>query len=244
MPASSVDILCPTFFVVAVFNGMNYGLIAQQKHGNATLFRCTMCGDATCSHLELFHEWCEENEVHDLEANSTEETPRYSAISNNKIPYPLPEALKLLHDGYECGKCQFPKNLVPKFVPELCCQHGNQFHSRDPVTHNWVSSSTVAIYKYSTTITDSLRGIYYRSVFSKCDCRQQYDGQEDLQFNLDKHHLFYYDLLFDYLHQMIKGQLLLSRMLELQHAPTLIPAPKIKQVRAAWNAFARLIDQN
>ena len=36
-------------------------------------------------------------------------------ISHKKIPYPLPENLRLIHTAYEAGDWQFPAALVPKY---------------------------------------------------------------------------------------------------------------------------------
>ena len=46
---------------------------------------------------------------------------------------------------------------------------------------------------------------FYRKAVG-CDCKQYYDGIEDLLFNLDNHNLFYYDMLYQYLYMMIEGR--------------------------------------
>ena len=43
------------------------------------------------------------------------------SISHKKIPYPLPENLRLIHTAYEA---QFPA--------EKTCKHGNVYSSEDP----------------------------------------------------------------------------------------------------------------
>ena len=39
-----------------------------------------------------------------------------------------------------------------------------------------------------------------------CTCQCYFDGQDHLLFNLDNSRLFYYELLFQYLHLMIEGR--------------------------------------
>ena len=81
-----------------------------------------------------------------------------------------------------------------------------------------------------------------------CSCRQLYDGQEDLLFNLDGKHLFYYGYLFQYLHLMLEGKNPLIAFLRASTYSISVqsetkPAP-IKLLHQAWNAFARLLSVN
>lgn len=108
----------------------------------------------------------------------------------------LPRSLRLLHDRHKMGTNE-----------SSICVHGNVFNSGDPVTHNWISRKGVLIYKEGITIEDSARIIYYRSTSGTYKCRQEYDGQEDLLFNLDGRHLFYSGFLLQYLHLMLKFHL-------------------------------------
>ncbi len=62
------------------------------------------------------------------------------------------------------------------------------------------------IYKESIAIQDEERTTYYRPTIGSCSCRLHYDGQEHLLFNLDNKRLFYYGLLFQYLHLMLEGR--------------------------------------
>ncbi len=70
----------------------------------------------------------------------------------------------------------------------------------------WVATTGVTIYKESVAICDRERSVYYRSTVGPCSCQLQYDGQEHLLFNLDNKRLFYYGLLFQYLHLMVEGR--------------------------------------
>ena len=79
-----------------------------------------------------------------------------------------------------------------------------------------------------------------------CDCKLYYDGQENLLFNLDNHHLFYYNILFHYLHIMIEGRNPLAafqRSLCCNHDSCDISKTlSLKLLRAAWYSFSRLLD--
>ena len=93
----------------------------------------------------------------------------------------------------------------------------------------------------------SSRKAYYRPAIGRA-CKQFYDGQDDLLFNFDNKHFFYYDMLFQYLHLMIEGKNPLAafhrsssqcRSILDTHKP-----PSLKILRSAWNAFVRLLDIN
>jgi len=169
------------------------------------------------------------------------------ATSYQKIPYPLAENLRQLHSLYESGEKRFPETLIPVFKPEQRCEHGNHYDNSDPVSSGWVISAEVIIYKYATTIVSSNRKAYYRPAIG-CTCKVFYDGQDDLLFNFDNKHFFYYDMLFQYLHLMIEGKNPLAafhrsssrcRSILDTHKP-----PSLKTLRSAWNAFVRLLDIN
>jgi len=171
------------------------------------------------------------------EQTALEGSSMFTSISYLKISYPLTESLRELHSLYESGVKSFPETLVPVFNPDNKCEHGNHYDNND-------ASAEVIIYKYSTTIVSSNRKVYYRPAIG-CSCRSFCDGQEDLLFNLDNKHFFYYDMLFQYLH-MIEGKNPLAafhrsssrcRAVLDTHKP-----PSLKTLRLAWNAFARLLD--
>ena len=90
--------------------------------------------------------------------------------------------------------------------------------------------------------------LYYRPALGPCDCRQDYDGKEELLFNLDGLHLFYYGYLFQYLHLMLERKNSLITFLRASTRSFLSlsltrPVP-VKSLRRAWNALARLLNIN
>ena len=58
------------------------------------------------------------------ESNKTELA---TSISFNKIPYPLPKNLRLLHNADEAGTKTFSTNLVLVFDIQQTCTHGNAY---------------------------------------------------------------------------------------------------------------------
>ena len=110
---------------------------------------------------------------------------------------------------------------------------------------NWIASTEVVIYKYFATITSKDWKAYYRPALG-CDCKCFYDGLTDLLFNLDNKHIFYYDMLFQYLDLMIEGRnpfVVFYRSSVRSHATVDIThPPTLDKIRSAWYAFARLLD--
>ena len=80
-------------------------------------------------------------------------------------------------------------NLV-SYDDSLKCEHGHKFSADDPVENSSISSKEVMIHKESISICSSERHSYYRPSVGACDCKQEYDGQDHLLFNLDGKHLF------------------------------------------------------
>ncbi len=170
----------------------------------------------------------------------------YSSLSKKKIPYPLPDGLKLLHDRHEKGQEEFPLQLIPQVEEGHVCTHGNHWNCGDPVINKWIAHKGVKIYKQSITIDDSQRTVYYRPTTGECDCKLFYDGQAHLLLNLDNKHMFHYGFLFQYLHNMIEGRNPLAAYLRACNrsfaAQSLTAPVQVKLLRHAWNAFARLLE--
>ena len=168
-------------------------------------------------------------------------------MSSSPIPY-LPSHLRTLHDKHESGSLEFPLQLVPPYSATRKCKHGHQFSPADPIVNNWISSKGAIIRKEAVTITDEACTIYYRPSLGSCDCKQQYDGQDDLLFNLDGKHLFYYGYLFQYLHLMLEGKNPLIAFLRASSrsfsSQSHTKPVSVKLLRQAWNAFARLLNIN
>lgn len=87
---------------------------------------------------------------------------------------------------------------------------------------------------------------YYRPTTGPSNCRQEYDGQSDLLFNLDGKNMFYYGFLLHYLHLMLEGKNPLITFLRASKQSFSIQSMtkpvSIKLLRQAWNSFARLLD--
>ena len=65
------------------------------------------------------------------------------------------------------------------------------------ISAGWIISDDVIVHKSSLSVMLPERNLFYRKAIGY-DCKLYYDGQEDLLFNLDNHHLFYYDMLSSY----------------------------------------------
>lgn len=91
--------------------------------------------------------------------------------------------------------------------------------------------------------------IYYRpTLHKKCMCQLAYDGQNDLLFNLDDKHLFYYGLLFHIMHTMQHCQYSLKAAVSTdemsrQRLGTSKDSIPYHQMRKAYNAFIRYLPQ-
>ena len=133
------------------------------------------------------------NEI-ELPFDSQEENHNDSiflSIPHQKIPYPLPDDLK---------KCRWkfsdptkPISLRTKLYPpmESCiCSCGHPFKDEPTLV-----TSEARIHAQVDTISNVC--VYMQETHAgKCSCKLYYDGQDDLLFNLNNVHLFYYEWLF------------------------------------------------
>ena len=156
--------------------------------------------------VQHFGDWCKVNDVHIDKDDPLKEEPSFNSVSSLPIPYPLPTHLKSVHDQHERGGREFPLQLVPHYSSTRKCEHSNLFCSADPVQNGWIVKKGCVIHKETVNIEDENRTIYYRPSVGSCSCKQAYDGQEDLLFNLDNKHPFHYGYLFQYLHLMLEGK--------------------------------------
>ena len=238
----TVDFLSLEPPLVAVFDGGAFGLVGFKR---TTKLQCLLC-DHKCQHVQLFGDWCKANDVHLDKDDPLKEEPIFNSVSSLPIPYPLPTHLKSLHDQHERGSHEFPLQLVPHYTSTCKCEHGNPFSSADPVQNGWIVTKGCIVHKEAVTIEDKNRTIFYRPSVGSCSCKQAYDGQDDLLFNLDNKHLFYYGYLFQYLHLMLEGKNPLIAFLRAStrsfSSLSLTKSVSLKLLRQAWNAFARLLD--
>lgn len=248
----SLVLLSTKPFLVCVFDGRKYGLLKRSVASGVSRYNCTICSPSQmkCAHIECFKEWAACHSFPERDQDIVDHASKFTSMSYKKIPYPLPTELCALYNAYETFQKALPEALVPNHILDQRCIHGKPFSGEDPVSSEWVASSDVFVHKYSVTIVSTTRNIYYRpAVGCEHKCKSYYDGQEHLLFNLDNKHLFYYGMLFQYLHLMIEGKNPLAafhRSATRCHAilgsgATLGP-PSLKILRSAWNAFIRLLD--
>ena len=184
----TVDFLSLNPPLVAVFDGESYGLVGCKR---TSKLQCLLC-EHRCHHVHQFNDWCNANDVHLDKEEPLREEQTFDSVSFTPIPYPLSTHLRDLHDKHESGRHEYPLQLVPPYTATLMCKHGHQFNSADPVENHWISRKGAIIHKEAVTIVEEDRTIFYRPSLGSCDCKHDYDGQNDLLFNLDGRHLFYY----------------------------------------------------
>ena len=237
----TVDFLSLDPPLVVVFDGASFGLVGFKR---TSKLQCLLC-DHRCHHVQQFSDWCCANDVHHDKEALLQEGQTFTSVTSHPIPYPLPSRLRSLHDTHERGSFEFPLQLVPPYSPTAKCQHGHLFNSADPIQNGWITKKGVIIHKAAVTIEDEKRTIYFRPFLGSCDCKQAYDGQDDLLFNLDNRPLFYYGYLFQYLHLMLEGKNPLIAFLRASNRSFSVQSHTkpvlIKLLCQAWNAFARLL---
>ena len=244
-PQSSIDILSIDAFLASVWNGENYGVVKKFRINQKVKCYCVICTSQHCNHTELFEEWTKENGTEEIftEETCTENNNKetvITSISYNKIPYPLPENLystMLMR--------QVQKHFLQIWFLHMIPSKPAPIEMFIVVRILWVISDDVIVHKSSSSVMLPERKLFYWKAIG-CDCKLYYDGQEDLLFNLDNHHLFCYDMLFHYLHIMIEGRNPLAefqRFLCRNHDNLDISkALSLKLLRAAWYSFSRLLD--
>ena len=253
----TVDQLSASPLLVAVYvEDEGYGILhLENSTASKPKFVCASCETNIhfCEHVKSYKSWSKARNI-DIDSEleyqrdiSADELP-FQSVSNQRIPYPLPEDLRQKFDKYESQKKTFPNHFVPT-IKSRTCPHGNAWDDRDPVEMRLIASTSVKIHKAHITINaddGEPRFIYFRPTKGECKCKLSYDGQEDLVFNLDNRHLVFYGVMFQYLFSMVHtGSPLVSmhRHFSATNAVMsnveIIPFPVL---RKAWNAFARLLD--
>lgn len=254
----TVDQLSLNPLIVGIHDGESYGILSREDRSSVQRIRCRTCRSNVhaCSHVRTYKLWCTENEIefNVEEVNRKDSTKSFSCISENKIPYPLPEKLRNTLDRYESGSTTFPIDLIPPILEGgQKCKHGNTWDLRDPKEQGWLLSDDVRIYKSLSSLSNVsegglIRKLYFRPTIGSCGCFKSYDGQEDLLLNLDNKHFFYYGFLYSYLHLMMEGKNPLAAFFRATQSnystlsTTSVCSYNI--FRLAWNSFARLIDIN
>ncbi|XP_078658194.1 uncharacterized protein LOC144903683 [Branchiostoma floridae x Branchiostoma belcheri] len=214
---------------------------------------CLTCdfGTRNCPHVNAYREWLQEEGLDEPVDDGEKSTSLPSAKSWKAIPYPLPDDLRELQHDYDSGTLALPENLVPE-IPDSCCPNGFAWDSRDPVEEGWSHDETVTVYTEQcsfrqTNADGELKDIkvYYRLCTGECRCVLQYDGQEDLLFNLNNRDLITYSLLFRYLHLMLEARNPLAafhrayqrQVRSIGHGDVL----PLHKLRLAWDCFSQLL---
>lgn len=221
-----VDQLSCDPLLVAVYDGDSYGIVGTNHYNKRLRLVCKSCGVRCsttravthCSHVQEYRNWCRSRELEPeftTEVDIQDSERIFPCVSYVPIPYPLPVPLKQKHDELNAGVRQFPAHLVPEITSDYkCCEHGHKWSRKDPVKEGWLEHEGVTIYKASTSITATSNGlnrcVYYRPTANlKCTCILTYDGQTDMLFNLNNREMFHIGFLFEYLHSMIEGMILI-----------------------------------
>lgn len=124
-----VDILSISPFLAAVYDGLTYGLVSCTQAA-ARKFKCSHChSHPTCDHISFLQDWCDINNLSDdlfpQVFHSSQELEPYKSISYIRIPYPLPDDLKKVHDALESGEQCYPMHLIPDHNSGMC-SHGHK----------------------------------------------------------------------------------------------------------------------
>ena len=127
-PDPFVDILSTSPFLAAVYDGATHALISSTQSAT-NKYKCSNCtSHPSCDHMSFLQDWCDKNDLVEClfpQVQSPQEPEIYKSISYCKIPYPLPEKLRQIHDALESGKEQFPVHLIPSPSTDTCT-HGNK----------------------------------------------------------------------------------------------------------------------
>ena len=153
----------------------------SHKNTGKSKFKCSHKG---CNHLTTFLDWCATNGwTEEAVSDALDgEDDMHPSQSFRKIPYPLTDRLKCTHDSLESGKQHFPIRLLPPMESStckhvLCCNKKIVFVSfffffpRGPVEQGWLAGESATIYKFSITIKQPERKVYYRPTVGSCSFR-------------------------------------------------------------------------
>ena len=134
------------------------------------------------------------------ETKTTSPRKEFRPVSTKVIPYPLTDKLKTKYDSIESGEYRWPDVLAPGLFQS--CHHGNRVCEGDPIENGWIRCKTATIYRNRSA--SAQRTVCYRPTINSC-CTVDFDGQDDLLFNLDNKNIFYYRFLFGYMHSFVES---------------------------------------
>ena len=146
-----------------------------------------------------------------------------------------------LYDSIESGEYRWPDVLAPGLFQSR--YHGNRVCEGDPIENGWIRCKNATIYRNGSA--SAQRTVCYRPTINGC-CTVDFDGQDDLLFNLDNKNIFYYGFLFGYMDSFVESgtpvaacfrtSLLTSKVMSNQSS---VP---LHTLRKAWNSFVRKLD--
>ena len=205
-----VDQLRAEPLLVAVFLDGEYAIIskATRQLNPQNVLECLSChsNKHKCKHISGYIDWAVDNSLPIQDLRITEETkttsPRkeFRPVSTKVIPYPLTDKLKTKYDSIESGEYRWPDVLAPGLFQS--CHHGNRVCEGDPIENGWIRCKTATIYRNRSA--SAQRTVCYRPTINSC-CTVDFDGQDDLLFNLDHKNIFYHRFLFGYMHSFVES---------------------------------------
>ena len=221
-------IVSPNLFGIYDKYDGSIGLVNKSKNGGK--ITCFVCNDTKCRHVKIYRA----NTVTELQEDN------FSCLSSNKIPYPMVQEEKYKY------LTQYPQHLVPKYSRSNTCKHNRRFNDDCPIENRWVASDKSYIYdaRHNTHCI-----VYYRPTRGdECECRQFYDGRDDLILNLNNTKLFSYAWLLDILHYTQETRFPLhaafravNRSRE-EYGLELLKEYMYNHLRNAYNCYLRLLD--
>ena len=177
-----------------------YGLVYFPQRRGASKGRCVLSEDKTCKNSEhCAHAilWKKEmGEMYGLvgeiiiEDRNENENTMFQDIGQNKhdnpvlrkMPFPPQNTTTEVDKDISKEGHQFAdlEDLIPHEIKNLVCKpHKNSFKKGCPKSNGWLHTKHVKIHNYDY-IEPKQRSAFFRPSEGGCECRQLYDGFEDM----------------------------------------------------------------
>ena len=200
--------------------------------------KCLKCkyNVRSCVHVKTFNEFKPEDTEYNVRTQQV-----FKSLSEELVPYPLDDATDLeTYAGYVSGSIRYNTCLIPRYDSSKKCIHGNVFSET-------LIQSKGKSYLHTKDFTHEC--VVYHRLAIGCDCRQNYDGRDELLFNLDNIHIFSYQWLYDILHNTQETRYPLHvayRSARRTRVATghcyVLTRNDYEKLRQAYNCFLRLLD--